>query len=144
MTMKKATDLSNHELIQALRSKDPKYLWLGQDGLMGVVADRFDNLLKSRGHMPDTAPYAPHNESSKDAAKNIELKMTALRTSVLSLIRSKGSHGATGSEVSEILKINLYTAKPRCTELFKAGYIANSGLKRVNANGNNETVWIAV
>lgn len=88
-----------------------------------------------------TAAYAPGNFASKEAANNINHKLSGIRALVFEYIASK-EHGATGSEIAEALDILLYTAKPRCTELRDAGYIKNSGFVRDNPNGQKETVWI--
>lgn len=90
--------------------------------------------------MPDTAPFS-NGTTSKEAAKKVELSLTDLRLRVLECISSSGM-GRTGSEIADLLNINLYTAKPRCTELRDAGYIVDSGSVRKNVHGNNEIVWV--
>ncbi len=90
-----------------------------------------------------TAPYAPNNQASIEAAEQIQHKLTGIRAKVFDFIVSKGEYGATGSEISSELEILPYTAKPRCTELYDAGYILNSGKMRKNHNDRNETVWVA-
>lgn len=91
--------------------------------------------------LEDTAPYARGSDASKEAAKKIKHKLSGVRFNVFNYIKSRGSDGATGSEVAEALNILPYTAKPRCTELAQAGYIVNSGKLRHNKNKRNETVW---
>ena len=91
--------------------------------------------------MKKTAPYAPGNQASAEAAQKIEHKLTGIRSDVFDFIASRGASGATGDEIATGLDILPYTAKPRCTELRDAGYIVDSGSVRENRNGRNETVW---
>jgi len=91
--------------------------------------------------MKPTAPYAPGNEASREAAHAIERKLTGTRNRVLTFIAGRGDHGATGTEIATALDILPYTAKPRCTELKQAGYIIDSGRMRDNTTGSGETVW---
>ena len=93
--------------------------------------------------MTNTAPYAPGNTASMEAAQNIQHKLRGVRAKVYDYICISGSHGATGSEISKNLDILLYTAKPRCSELKDSKYIYDSGRMRKNDNGSNETVWVA-
>ena len=48
---------------------------------------------------------------------------------------------ATGSEVSDVTGIWLYTAKPRLTELKQMGLVTDTELRRKNKRGQNEIVW---
>lgn len=92
--------------------------------------------------MERTAPYAPGNEASRQAAKSVQHGLEGIRADVFNYIVSCGTSGATGEEIAETLNILPYTAKPRCTDLKDAGYIIAGGLRK-NSNGRNETVWIA-
>ncbi len=93
---------------------------------------------------PESAPYAPGNEASRQAADGIHHQLDGIRADVFDYIISSGAEGATGSEIADSLDILPYTAKPRCTELKDAGYIVDSHLLRKNSNDRNETVWVAV
>lgn len=94
--------------------------------------------------MPETAPHAPGNTASKAAAKKIRPLLSGIRLDVFRVIQGAGMAGLTGSQIAAQLGINLYTAKPRCTELRDAGYIRDSGGTRPNSHGNDETVWVPV
>ena len=49
--------------------------------------------------------------------------------------------GLTGHEVCEALSHDVFTIKPRITELFNAGALQKTKLRRKNSRGNSETVW---
>lgn len=98
------------------------------------------NQIEMFNSMPTTAPYSEPT-ASKQAAKKIAPKLPNARERVYELLKSIGKHGATGSEIASHLKMNLYTAKPRLTELSKAGLIEKTGEMRLNEHGNSEIIW---
>jgi hypothetical protein len=93
-------------------------------------------------NIPESAPYAPGNTASRQAAAGIYHQLDGIRADVFDHIAYRLKLGATGSEIATALNILPYTAKPRCTELKDAGYILDSGTVRKNDNGRNETVWV--
>ncbi len=94
-------------------------------------------------NLPETAPYAPGNEASREAASGIHHQLDGIRADVFNLIISRAGHGATGTEISNSTGISLLTVRPRCSELKEAGYIVDSGAVRKDySEGNNETVWL--
>lgn len=93
-------------------------------------------------NMPNSAPYAAGNVASMQAAESVQHQLDGIRGDVFDYIVSRGTEGATGSEISSALDILPYTAKPRCTELKDAGYVVDSGMLRKNQNDRNETVWV--
>lgn len=93
--------------------------------------------------LPKTAPYAPSNEASRQAATGIQHQLDGLRAEVFDNIISMGGHGATGTEISEITGISILTVRPRVSELRDAGYIVDSGaMRKLDDDSNNETVWL--
>ncbi len=94
--------------------------------------------------MSKTAPYARGNEASRQAADKIQHQLEGFRAKVFEFIVSCGAEGAISEEIYLTLGLHSYTAKPRCTELKDAGYIADSGKTRRNKAGNPETVWVAL
>lgn len=91
--------------------------------------------------MQQTAPYAPNNKASREAAEKIAPKTPIIRQRVFDYIKQCHDRGATGTEIANALDVLPYTAKPRCTELAEDGYIVDTGTTRNNARGNAETVW---
>jgi hypothetical protein len=104
---------------------------------------RLAHIGQQREAMSETAPHAPNDLCSKEAADKIKPMLRGLRSDVLSYIILRGPYGATGSEICDALNLLPNTAKPRCTELFAAGYLIKAG-KRKNEHGNNEVVWVAL
>ena len=49
--------------------------------------------------------------------------------------------GLTGHEVCKTLGHDVFTIKPRITELFNAGALQKTKLRRKNSRGNSEKVW---
>lgn len=95
-------------------------------------------------NMKITAPFAAGNTASREAAEQIQHRLTGIRAQVFDYIAGRARQGATGQEIADGLGILSLTVKPRCTELRDAGYIRDSGEMRKNSNGRNETVWVAV
>lgn len=54
-----------------------------------------------------------------------------------------GSHGATPDEISERIKVDVMTVRPRVTELTKQGRLARKGERRLTPNGGKAHVLIA-
>jgi predicted transcriptional regulator len=52
------------------------------------------------------------------------------------------SVGMTADEVAEKLSITVLTVRPRVSELFKAGRITKTGVKRPNESGLEAHVWV--
>ena len=69
------------------------------------------------------------------AAKTRELK-------ALSLIRAKARDGATADEVSDALKWERYSSRPRLSTMKARGEIVDSGLRRVGVSGRRQVVWV--
>ena len=74
-----------------------------------------------------------------DAYHSVLPHMNAMRTEILKSLREL--KGATGSEISDVTAIWLYTAKPRLTELNQMGLINDTQERRKNKRRQNEIVW---
>ena len=89
---------------------------------------------------PIAAGYKKQN-TSKNAAKDINKKLPYLRTKVLQIIKNKGSYGATPEEVADLLNITILSVRPRFTELKISKDIIDSGVTRKNQFNKNIIVW---
>ena len=89
---------------------------------------------------PIAAGYKKQN-TSKNAANDINKKLPYLRTKVLQIIKNKGSYGATPEEVAALLSESILSIRPRFTELKLLEYIVDSGIRRKNNFGSNTKVW---
>ena len=92
--------------------------------------------------------HANARPTERLAAESMAGLAPVLRMEVLEQIRTAGEYGRTGKELGRWLAgirgvapndgTCRYTVAPRCTELFQAGFIADSGKVREKA-----TVWVA-
>ena len=89
----------------------------------------------------DTAPFQPHSDTSRDAAKLIETDINRLQAAVLKAIRLRAS---TDEELQAVLHMNPSTERPRRVELVEKGLIVDRGLRRKTASGRYAVVWEAV
>ena len=87
---------------------------------------------------PNT-PALGKTDTSIEAALSVDHKTWMNR--VLSAVREKPS---TMSEVALAYGVYPTTTRPRATQLAALGFIRDSGLKRRNQFGRNETVYEAV
>ena len=62
-------------------------------------------------------------------------------TAVSDATHTQELQGLTGHEVCETLGHDVFTIKPRITELFNAGALQKTKFRRKNSRGNSETVW---
>ena len=90
---------------------------------------------------PD-APYQRHSETSRAAAEAIEPDAATLRGQVLAFIRGRGSFGSTDEESQMGLRMNPSTERPRRIELWRAGWIKDSGRTRYTRSGRSAVVWV--
>ena len=88
------------------------------------------------------APYQPHSDTSREAAEAIEPDAATLRGQVLSYIRGQGNLGATDEEVQVALHMNPSTQRPRRIELWRGGFVRDSGQRRLTRSSRWATVWI--
>ena len=86
-------------------------------------------------------PGAKRLGTSSDAAHAIAPRSKTLRDKCLALIRE---YPRTADECADKLNESVLAIRPRVTELFKLGHIAESGLRRKNASGASAIVWRAV
>lgn len=89
------------------------------------------------------AAFQRDSETSRAAAVSVRGNAKSYRTAVLAYLRGRGPHGATNSEMSEALGMQLSTVCARCNELQKKNLVIDSGNRRKTATGRSATVWIA-
>ena len=85
-------------------------------------------------------PGAQRRDTSEEAAALIKPKVGRLQQMVLDYIREHG--GATDFEIERDLKLGPNTARPRRVELYLAGKVIDSGLRRPTASGRQAAVWV--
>ena len=91
-----------------------------------------------------TAPHQRHSDTSRAAAVTLDDDRRAtLRGQVYRFLRQHGDDGATDEEIQQALDLNGNTERPRRCELFEAGMVADSGMRRLTRNGRKAVVWIA-
>jgi hypothetical protein len=81
-------------------------------------------------------------ETERRAAIEVQPRTGTARRRVLDLIASRGETGATDEEVSIALRMRLYTAAPRRTELVRGGWVMDSGKRRRTTTGSRAAVWM--
>jgi hypothetical protein len=91
---------------------------------------------------PGGAPHAGC-DTSRAAAESVGGKLSELRQQVYDFISSRGENGATDHEIHLECGLRRYTAAPRRRELFLAGLVEDSGLRRPTDTGSPAKVWIA-
>ncbi len=88
-----------------------------------------------------SAPYVSGSMTSREAAKLIEPELNALQVKVLNQIILTGATGATDAEMQIALGMNPSTQRPRRIELWRAGFLFDSGEQRKTESGRNAVVW---
>lgn len=88
--------------------------------------------------------YQPNSDTSRAAADAMTRGDRAgiLRNRLLRLVRSTGRDGLTADEAAREMGESVLAVRPRMTELFKAGLIADSGRRRPNASGRAARVMV--
>lgn len=68
-----------------------------------------------------------------------------LRARVLELAIARGAEGLTGWEAVAMLHLEAHetSVRPRLTDLARVGLLRKSRIRRPNAHGNRETVYVA-
>jgi hypothetical protein len=91
------------------------------------------------------APYQAHSETSREAAELIEPSSSTLRGRVYAFVSECGEEkGATDDEMQVALRMNPSTQRPRRVELWRAGLVRDSGVKRPTRTGRRAVVWVVV
>jgi len=90
------------------------------------------------------APYQKHSETSKAAAKVIELsgKRLTKRQQVFDCLMAFGPQ--TDEEIQRNLKMPESSQRPRRVELVERGMVRDSGMKRRTLSGLEAVVWEAI
>ena len=88
----------------------------------------------------ETAPYQKHSQTSRQAAIEIENKLTDLQCLVLDTLGRYGPQ--TDLELEACLGISGSTLRPRRIELLRKGLISENG-KRKTQSGRMAVVWRA-
>lgn len=82
-------------------------------------------------------------DTSIAAAASINDALPRLQWCVLGVILGFGEDGATADEVAFVLGWERFRARPRTSELRKAGRIVDSGRRRDSLSGIASIVWVA-
>lgn len=91
-----------------------------------------------------TKSYTPP-ETSLEAHKSQKDKAPADASKILAyIIREDRPKGATCDEIEVALSLSHQTTSARVRDLFKAGSIRDSGIRRNTRTGRKATVWEAV
>lgn len=91
---------------------------------------------------PESLPYVPGSETSKDAADFARGRAVSCRRQILNFIQEKGPFGATIEEAVFGLKMKTQTVSARMGELFTEGYILKNGNKRLTVSKCEAEVYI--
>jgi hypothetical protein len=88
-------------------------------------------------------------QASADGLEYIKPKLNEMQAAILAMLKSRGFHGATDSEIAIELGLG-DNARKRRGELCKDGYVVALDMKRPSANGygmptgpTKQTVWVA-
>lgn len=80
-------------------------------------------------------------DTSIDAAETVAPAAGRLQRIVLAAIADAGPAGRSTNELAEQLHLERGSVQPRTSELRSKRLIADSGLRRANANGKRAIVW---
>jgi hypothetical protein len=88
-----------------------------------------------------SAPGYKLGGTSKAAADSMREKAPKLRGLVLQYL---AAYSLTADECADMMQKSVLSIRPRFTELFELGQIADTGTTRRNSSGRMATVWRAV
>lgn len=95
---------------------------------------------------PDPYPDSPGHkgtaETGRDAAADLAPRVGRLQRIALDRITLAGAHGLTADELAEVSGLEIWSARPRTSELSKKGLLVDSGMRRRNASGKLAIVWV--
>lgn len=91
---------------------------------------------------PSTGPYVKGSDTSEAAAKAQEGKLSPRRRLVLDYFERVGADGSTCDEMEPILNLPHQSASPIMIWLTRAGFIADSGRRRMTRYGNPAAVFV--
>ncbi|MDX2223583.1 MAG: hypothetical protein SFV21_12585 [Rhodospirillaceae bacterium] len=100
------------------------------------------NLANAAGVIASIPVQPGKTDTSAAAARAIEPVAAALRHRCLAALRRAGGKGLTPSECAARLRAIVLSIRPRFTDLKDAGFIRDSGMRRENARGRKEIVWV--
>jgi len=92
----------------------------------------------------DRYPDAPGHrgiDTSIDAADCVAPAVGRLQRVVLAAIAAAGPQGRSTNEIADQLRLDRGSIQPRTSELRSKRLIADSGIRRRNANGKRAIVW---
>lgn len=93
---------------------------------------------EARGNTYPNTPGFKREGTSKLAAEEFASEDEKLKNQVLKVL-SLGDY--TSDEIAERLKRTPFSIRPRVSQLFTKGKIADTGLRRKNESGHPATVW---
>jgi hypothetical protein len=105
------------------------------------------NSLFQSGALPTLDPFQPppagFRDTSVQAASLIERRVAGIARTVLAYVSSCGTTGATDEQISQGTGIPENSARPRRLALVRAGFLRDSGQRRLTKGGNPAIVWVA-
>lgn len=107
------------------------------------MGDLFDGFDADPGDAHPTPPAQWHSPTSVEAAEAVEPRAATLRRLVLDYLRGRGPAGATDEEGIDATGLPSSTYRPRRIELWRAGFVADSGTTRLTRAQRRAVVWIA-
>jgi hypothetical protein len=92
---------------------------------------------------PKRTGYKEKGGTSQLAADKIEKsgKATRLRTKTLDLYTDLYPRALTADETASLLGEEIWSIRPRVTELFKDGHLTKTNIKRPSANGGKAVAY---
>lgn len=99
----------------------------------------FDDPLKT--YDPDP-PAQLTSDTSREAAEAILPKAATLRRAVFDWLERRGDVGGTDEEIQDALGMAQNTERPRRVELWRGGFIRDSGRTRLTRSKRKAVVWI--
>ncbi len=88
-----------------------------------------------------SAPFQPHSEASREAAKSVEPSAASVRGRILWLLRRTGP--LTDEVIQFACALNPSTERPRRIELVRLGLVEDSGQTAPTKSGRKAVLWRA-
>ena len=88
-------------------------------------------------------PAQVASPTSVEAAEKVLPQTARLRRLVLDWLTERGEAGGTDEEIQDGLGMNPSTQRPRRVELWRGGFVRDSGRTRQTRSGRRAVVWVA-
>jgi hypothetical protein len=98
------------------------------------------DMLGDTPYMEMFAPFQPHSETSREAARSIAKQIGPLHQKIIAYL-TEHRDGATDEAMFDALGMNPSTLRPRRIELVRAGRVKDSGRYALTKSLSKATVW---